>query len=353
MHCKIFTADDPAVPMNYPAFIFRSLRDDGYDAEALLIGTGLTAGHLEDPNYRSGFWPVHRFVSNALALTGDRHLGLTLALRFEPSYIGLPAYTALNAARFDDALDVLNRFFFLTFPAIEFAFPDNDAELELGEAAIRFRPRLDFGDIAYFTFSSALVVCEGLCRAILRAQRFASRAELTFREPEGWAKAAAHLGFPVRFEASEHRLVFPAALLNQAPPGADPINHRRLLMLCEQFAAEAAFETTLASRVVGFLETEGNIGASLAEAAAALGCSERGLRRQLERSGGSYRKLVDQVRERRAREMLANTSLPIQAIAYELGFHAPSNFARSFKRWTGATPKAFRSMRMRGDVGQN
>ena len=354
MHRKTFTAEDPAVPMNYPRFIFRALSEDGYDAEALLAGTGLTVELLEHPSFRGGFWQIHRLVKNAIELTGNPHLGPQLAVRFEPNYIGIPAYTALNAPRFCDALEVFNRFFFLTFPAIEFAFPDTDTELALGEAAIRFRPKLAFGDIDYFVFSSALVVCEGLCKTMLRANRVASRAEMTIREPEGWAASNTYVGFPVRFEASEHRYIFPAELLNQALPGADPINHPRLLTLCEQFAAETAFETTPASQVVAFLEAERNLGAPLAEAAATLGYSERGLRRQLERSGTSYRKLVDQVRERRAREMLAKRSRPIQAIAHDLGFDTPSNFARSFKRWTGSSPKAFRDSRQaRGDAGQN
>ncbi|MEO1329608.1 MAG: AraC family transcriptional regulator ligand-binding domain-containing protein [Pseudomonadota bacterium] len=354
MHPKTFAADDPAVPMNYPGFVFRALRSDGYEPEALLAGTGLTADRLEDPSFRSSFETVRRFVRNALAVTGDAHLGPKLAARFEPNFIGLPAYAALNAPRFHEALKVIDRFFFLTFPAIEFTAAERRSDLNSGEASIRFRPKLAFGDIDYFIFSSALVVCETLCRAMLRTPRVASRAEMAIREPDGWRASAAPIRFPIRFDSSEHRFVFPAELLNQPLPGADPINHRRLVALCEEFAADLAFETTVASRVVAFLETERNLGAPLAEAAAALGYSERNLRRQLQRSGASYRNLVDQVRERRARTMLADSARPVQAIAYELGFDAPSSFARSFKRWTGATPKVFRDrQRSHGGSGRN
>lgn len=354
MNRKTFTAGDPFVPMNYPSFIYRTLGEEGYDTDKLLIGTGLTGAEFEDPSFRSEYPPLRRFIENAIELTGDPHLGARLALRFEPSYIGLPAYAAMNATRFEDGLAVVNRFFFLTFPALEFSISELPVEQEVGAAAIRVRARIAIDEIAYFVLSSALVMSEGLCQAMLRAPRVASRAELAVREPDGWAAIAPHLGFPVRFEAGENRLVFPAALLKQTLPGADPINHQRLLALCAQFAAATAFETTMVSQVVAFLETERNLGAPLATAAAALGCSERGLRRQLERSGMSYRKLVDQLRENRARELLANSSRPIQAIAYELGFDAPSNFARSFKRWTGASPTAFRDRRkQRAEPGQN
>ncbi len=348
-----FVADDPAIPMNYLGFVFRTLGKDGYEAGSLLAGTGLTAEQLEDPNFRCDFWSHRRFYKNAIALTNDPHLGPKLAQQFEINYIGLPAYAAMNAACLGDALEILNRFLFLTFPAIEFTFPDEEVEPQTGEVAIRLRPKLEFGDITYFVFCSGLVVCDGICRQTLRAVQAASRAELTISEPEGWVDAASFLNFPVRFDSLEHRLFFPTDLLHQPLPGADPINHKWLVGLCEQFAAEASFETTVDIQVVTFLKARCNLDVSMSEVAAALGYSERRLRRQLERCGVSFRNLVDQVRETRARWMLVNTSTTVEAIAHELGFETSSNFARSFKRWTGITPREFRNgQRARGNFGQ-
>ncbi|MEL7500688.1 MAG: AraC family transcriptional regulator ligand-binding domain-containing protein [Planctomycetota bacterium] len=354
MNTKTFALDDPALPMNYPGFVFRSLCNDGHDAKSLLAGTGLSAENLQDPKFRTGFAPLRQFLLNAIATTGDRHLGIRLARRFEPNYIGLPAYAAMNASHFEDALVLLTRFFFLSFPAIDFSFPDADGELELGEAGVRLRPRFPLEDITYFGVSSALIGCNGLFNGMLRTGQVTSRGEMTIRKPEGWEEIAGDIGFPIRFEASKNRLIFASELLTQPLPGADPINHQRLLELCEKFAADAEYETTLASRVLSFLETDGNLGASLSEAAATLGYSERGLRRQLARTGTSFRILTDQVRKRRAKELLIYTARSIQDIAYELGYEAPSNFARSFKRWTGASPTKFREVRqLRSERGQN
>lgn len=337
-----FSADDPVIPMNYLAFAFRTLGKSGYEVEALLAGTGLTAEQLEDPHFRCNFWSHRRFYKNAIALTNDPHLGPKLAQQFETNYIGLPAYAAMNADCLGDALKVLNRFLFLTFPAIEFTFPDEQVESQTGEVAIRLRPKLEFGDITYFVLSSSLVVCDGICKQILRTTQAVSRAELTISEPDGWGDAVSFLNFPVRFNALEHRLFFSHDLLLQPLPGADPINHKRLVGLCEQFADEASFETTVDIQVVTFLKARDNLGVSMSEVATALGYSERSLRRQLEKCGASFRQLVDQVRETRARWMLANTSKTVEAVAYELGFETASNFARSFKRWIGVTPREFR-----------
>ena len=339
---KVFTPDDPALPMNYPGFVFRTLLEEGFPADALLAETGLDETHLGDPHFRCGFQPLRRLFLNAIEQTGDPHLGVTLALKFQPTYIGLPSYTAMNAARFEDGLDVLRRFFFLNFPAFEFRLVKEHSGLPAGEAAIRLRSKFPFEDIEYFGFSSAIVAINGLLKAMLRTDHAATRAEMTISPPENWPEIEAKIGFPFRFEASENQIIFSNALLDRPLPGSDPINHARLLGLCEQFAEEMAFETTPVTQVMAVLEGAPSLTVSLSDIAAELGYSERGLRRQLDRSGTSYRKLVDQVREQRARTLLSGSTQPVKTIAGALGFDSSSNFARSFKRWTGLTPKAFR-----------
>ena len=342
MRRKSFTPDDPALPMNYPGFVYRTLRDEGFPVDVLLAETGLDETNLSDPHFRCGFPPLRRLFLNAIERTGDPDLGVTLALKFQPTYIGLPAYTAMNAGRFEDGLDVLRNFFFLNFPAFEFRVVEDKKGLQTGEAAIRLRSKFPFEVIEYFGFSSAIVAINGLLKAMLGASQAATRAEMTVKRPENWPAIEPKIGFPFRFEAPENLIIFPEVLLDRPLPGADPINHARLLGLCEQFAAEMAFVTTPVTQVMAILESAPSLTVSLSDVAAELGYSERGLRRQLERSGTSYRKLVDQIREQRARNLLSSSTQPIKAIAGVLGFESSSNFARSFKRWTGLTPKIFR-----------
>lgn len=350
---KSFTLDDPALPMNYPGFVFRTLRDRGFSETGLLAETGLAEIQLSDPHFRCGFRPLRRLFLNAIEQSGDPDLGVLLALEFQPTYVGIPAYTSMNAARFEDGLRVLTKYFFLNFPAFEFNLVKDRSGLKTGEAAIRLRSRFPFEDIEYFGFSSAIVAINGLLKAMLRADHAATRAEMTVARPDSWPAIEPKVGFPVAFEAAENRIMFPEALLDRPLPGSDPINHARLLVLCEQFAAEMAFETTPVTQVITILESAPSLTVSLSDVAAELGHSERGLRRQLDRSGTSYRKLVDQVREQRARSLLSGSTQPIKVIAGALGFESSSNFARSFKRWTGLTPVAFRDMALAQPTDQD
>jgi AraC-like DNA-binding protein len=342
MNMRNYSEGSPQLRMTYPGFVFRSLANEGHKLPSLLANTGLNEDVLADPDFQTGFPALRQFFLNAIELTGDRHLGVRLARKFEANFIGLPAYAAMNAARFEDALTVLNRFFFLAFPAIDFTVHDQETEVERGEFAIRLHPKFPLLDISYFASASALIALEGLCKTILRIPDLPLRGELSIAKPEGWADIEEQIGFPIRFEAPHIRLFLRKDLLSKTLPGADPLNHRRLISLCEAVAEREMGAKSPVGQVTAFLQEGQNLSLSISQVATALGFSERGLRRHLERSGTTFRTLTNEIRERRARAMLANAATPIKTIADDLGFDSPSNFARSFKQWTGMSPQAFR-----------
>lgn len=337
---KAFGREDPALPMHYPGFLYRVLRDEGHRSDELLAGTGLSDELLKDPNHRFSYASLYRLTLNALQVAGDPHLGIRLGQRFEATYVGLPAYTAMNAAHFRDALQVLSRFFFMTFPTIEFSW--SDAHGHADQIEVCLRPRFPLDEIEYFLSGFALTACDGLFRAILRKPQVTLCGQMKAGKPVDWQSLAPRIGFPVRFGAREISLFVPAEILDWPLPGADPINHARLLALCEQAAVQIVDDITPTGLVVAYLEQDGNHSASLSQTASALGYSERGLRRQLKHHGTSFRALSDQVRYGHAKTMLLMTDKPVSTVAYELGYDSPSNFARSFKRWTGKTPRAYR-----------
>ena len=64
--------------------------------------------------------------------------------------------------------------------------------------------------------------------------------------------------------------------------------------------------------------------------------------RHLREEGVNYQQLLDRVREELACWLLLHTPLSVEAIAERLGYQDTSNFSRTFKRWLGITPRAFR-----------
>jgi AraC-like DNA-binding protein len=351
---NVLTPFDLALPMNYPGFVFRALRDEGIAAEALLEDTGLTEAMLGDPHHRSDFAGLRRFYLNGIAASGDPHIGVRLALRFRPSQVGLPFHAAMHAATLGDAIRTLERFLRLTFPAIGFEGPVSLAGGAERECAVTLHPTWPLGEIAYFGTSSALIVCDAILRALLPETQVTEQAELLVSEPEGWDRVAQEIPFPVRFGAERNALLFRASLLEAPLPTHDPLNWQQMLRLCDRLAEQAKGGSGAAGQVLRHFEDSGAFAAPIGRVAAALGLSERGLRRQLARSGTSYRRLMQKARFARAQALLADPTIPIKTIAFELGFDTPSNFARSFKEWSGSAPSEFRArVRANDTSGQN
>jgi len=338
-----FTSKDAALTINYIGFVYRSLVAEGYSGDALLHGTGLSGGDLLNPDFRCTFEQHKAFVLNAIALTGDPHLGPRMAARFNPLNIGLPASAAFSSDVFATALDVLRQFVSLNFSILSFDYVQEGEEL-----IIRWQPAVDVSDIEYFVVGSSIVVTENFWKLLLAEDQITLFAELALPEPEGWAEFAPELNFPIRFNAPFSRVVMPAHYLDKPLSGTDPVLHQNMLRLCERQRAETFFEEGLDAKLRKLIAQRHYQSLPIEQAAAYLGLSERSLRRQLSDAGSSYKKVLDEERQSRAKELLAVSGLPISTIAYDLGFSDPSNFSRSFKRWLGLSPADYREQLIQG-----
>lgn len=79
------------------------------------------------------------------------------------------------------------------------------------------------------------------------------------------------------------------------------------------------------------------------ETAALLGQSVRTLGRHMEAAGTSYRALTDEIQKERLETLIQNHQVPIADIADALGFADQSSFGRTFRRWFGTSPQAYRA----------
>jgi AraC-like DNA-binding protein len=78
------------------------------------------------------------------------------------------------------------------------------------------------------------------------------------------------------------------------------------------------------------------------EVAAELNITAATLRRRLSEEGTSYQAIKDQLRRDLAISYLSDSNRSVMDIALELGFSERSAFHRAFRKWTGASPGAFR-----------
>lgn len=79
-----------------------------------------------------------------------------------------------------------------------------------------------------------------------------------------------------------------------------------------------------------------------------LALSRRSLQRRLAEEGTSWKDVLNSAREQLALHYLANTALGASEVSFLLGFEDPNSFFRAFRRWTDATPEAWREAQRPG-----
>jgi AraC-like DNA-binding protein len=82
---------------------------------------------------------------------------------------------------------------------------------------------------------------------------------------------------------------------------------------------------------------------TITAAARQLGFSVRTVQRELALHGLDWSRLLDQIRLSRAVRLLS-TPIPLAEIAEDLGYNDQANFGRAFRRWTGVTPRCYRTL---------
>jgi AraC-like DNA-binding protein len=75
--------------------------------------------------------------------------------------------------------------------------------------------------------------------------------------------------------------------------------------------------------------------------AAELKLSERSLRRRLTEEGTSFREVLQEARQERAKTMLSKSGMSLAVAAEQLGYSDTAAFSRAFKEWTGLSPGRF------------
>lgn len=337
MNQRNITATDAVLTVNYIGFVYRNLVADGYCSDRILKNTGLTAQDLSNTDSRCSFEQHKTLVQNAIAETGDAHLGPRMASRFNPVNIGLPAVAAISSDVLATALEILKQFVSLNFSILTFDFYEENEQLML-----HWSPVVDVSEIEYFVLGSSFVICENLLKLLLNEEKVSQKIELSMEEPPGWEAFSQTLDIVVCFNAPSSRMVLPGHYLIKPMSGSDPAIHKHMLALCEKQLSEFSYDRGVDAQVRELLVQRQYQSLPIAEVASELGMSERSLRRRLSNAGTSYKKIFEELRHSRACELLAVPSLPISTIAYDLGYSDPSNFARSFKRWTGLSPVEFR-----------
>jgi AraC family transcriptional regulator of adaptative response / methylphosphotriester-DNA alkyltransferase methyltransferase len=110
--------------------------------------------------------------------------------------------------------------------------------------------------------------------------------------------------------------------------------------------------TTLFQEAQEIVEREFGSDLSLDDIARRVASSRRQLQRAYAEIGNTtFREALTTVRMRRAAELLAGGRMSVREVAGRVGYRQPAQFAKAFRRATGAAPSEYRAQRGGPDRG--
>lgn len=172
-----------------------------------------------------------------------------------------------------------------------------------------------------------------------------ARIRLTYPSPGDQRSYARWCGCRPQFGADANVFTIPLKVMTQPLPLANSCTRRTAERACLDELDRIRRHQTgdICWLVRDALRRSEQPVPKLKSVAERLGTSERSLRRRLQGANVSFRSLVTEFQRQTAIECLLDGDLSIREIADACGFSNAGAFGDAFKRWTGATPGAYRN----------
>lgn len=281
----------------------------GLTAEVALAGSGLTPVDLAGGGEEVTAAQELRVVRNLRAGLGE--VGAEVGRGYRAETFGILGYALLASPTLLDAMNVALRFLDLSNT---FAIPRVEVT----------------GDRVRISVSGADLPAD-VRRFLVERDAAAIRAVLDELVPGDPVTAVDRPGETVVVSLPIRALERPLA---RSDPGSLALS----VALCRDVVDRRRRRSGTAGHTRVLITQRLASGAPMPDVAAALGLSERTLRRRLAGDGTTYQRLLDEVRQSLAEELLATGRLSVGEVAVRLGYAEASSFILAHRRWTGRTP---------------
>lgn len=331
------SASRHTVLSNLAIIVAEALDYYGLDGRSLIEDVGIDYDAALDPDARIPWETAYRMWQMARDASGDPCFGLVVAERFNPSLLHGLGFAWMASGTLGEAFGRVLRFQKLLSTAADMrAVPDGD-EIQL-EARLTISGRSHHPAYAL----SMLAGVVRLCRLTAGHEICPVRAYLKEDRPDCAPRVEAFFGCPVDYGAGFNGLRFTRETLEKEVLTSNPRVARVNDQIVIEYLERMDRDNLVARAKRKIIERLPTGRPRQDEVAADLHMSLRNFQRKLRLEGTGFRELVDEIRKDLALRFIRDPSRPIGAISYSLGYTEPANFTRSFRGWTGMSPREYR-----------
>lgn len=331
--------DSVRLPNQSLRIMAKVLDENGLAVAPLMAKAGIDRSVLDDP------WATvsgqQELDFQILFVEATRHIpgiGLLTGQRYRLMAYGPIGLAAMVSATVIEGLRLFSRLQALGFSMMNYQLVERDGVPVAYAADDRYAP----ASIREFMHERALASVTTFFNDMRQQRMPLDRIESVLQRPKNWMDIETLLGTEVVFGAPRTIFHFAEGAETLPLPMASPMLEESYLKLCLNLLETSPNPDEFVRSVYHVLMQARMGFPSAREVASELGISERTLHRHLKARGTSFGTIIDNVRLRRARELLENTSRSIEAIGERLGFAETASFCRFFKRVAGVSPSDHR-----------
>ncbi len=314
----------------------------GASYDELVKASGHAITDLEQEDYKVDNEAYNRVIELACLRTGDDYLGLHLGEDQNLSALGLIAQITHSAGTVKEALELCCQFANLGCSVLP---------LQLDEMPDYYKVVLNPDPI--WSVQSALAfrhTVEGILTFSIREFHSLTRDQyqplavyLPWAAPGDTSEYNRVFRCPIFFQKGEIALLLSKAQVESKVVTSDYKLLRVLVQHAEEksaaIQAPSAFTAQVKQSIIQMVRPQFP---NIEQVAFHLNMSLRTFQRKLKSEGYSFKQLLDELKQEFAMSYLRQAHLSISEIAYLLDYAEVSTFSRSFKRWTGHSPQAYR-----------
>lgn len=320
------------------------LRELGFDPAAVLSAGGFNIRLFDSSEKLVSIAARGELIQHCAVATRCEHFGLLIGQRNGLHSLGLVGLLARYSEDVQTALSNLIRYFHLHVhgASISLTVHDDTATFthRLYQSGTAAYDHIGDGSVAWMAN-----ILQELCGHRQRPIKIL----LNHRPPENAKPFRNFFRVPVKFNAGQNAVVFPASWLTRVMPEVHADVRRLVQEKIDEVVVRMGDNFPEQIRAVLRDALLGGH-ADLDHLASLFALHPRTFRRRLAAAGSSYQQLLDEIRHDVARDMLSTSELAVSELALTLQYSDARSFIRAFRRWTGQTPARWRKAHRRRPV---
>jgi len=323
--------------INSFAVVVRYMGDLGIDMDALLAGSGIHTGDLDNPDILVTPEQELLVLRKIACSAPDPKLGLIIGWQYHVGIHGKLGAAVMSCDTVLDAVKMLFRYIDLTMTYFHY-----DLQIKDNLIFLRMKEFIDLRDLSIFVCEKEFASVYRIIGDIAGMSPPLLELRLAYPRPAYASFYEEIFRCPVRFNAGEYSMIFDSKFLTRKLPMSDPLCRKIFEKECHHLHDRIKVRETITDKVRQniFFGPDGL--PSLSQLARGMSTTPRTLKRHLSKEGTTYKAISADIRKKKAVNLIQTTTFSMAQVAFELGYSDPANFYRAFKSWTGHNPGYYR-----------